>query len=221
MENKKRKPIIVIVYGLINVLYGMSLGIIVFWVGFYLIHFFIPSINIPILWDASYQMDFFHKIGPDDNSKFDFYLYVAGSKMMLYSNLEKLTFLSFAYHSIIIFVTTFLISSLKNILKNIYDGNPFFNENILLIRWIGIILIVTPIVLDFTKYMLFSSMPSNLVMEIKQWNAVFLTYVYKPMLTSFNYLQWLYMAVGGLIIIVLAEVFKYGLQLKQENDLTV
>lgn len=221
MENKKSKPIIVIVYGLINVLYGMSLGVIVFWFGFYLIHFFISSINIPILWDASYNIYFWHKIVPADSSKFDFYLYIAGSKMMLYSNLQKLTFLSFAYHSIIIFATTFLVSSLRKILKNIHDGNPFFNENIILIRWIGIILIVTPILLDITKYILFSSMPSTLVMEIKQWNAVFVTYVYKSMLTSFDYLQWSYMAVGGLIIIVLAEVFKYGLQLKQENDLTV
>lgn len=221
MENKKRKPIIVSAYGLMNILYGMSLGTMIFWFGFYLLHFISTSVNIPIVWDVSYNIDLLHKLGPYENRAHDFYVYVAGSYMMLYSNLEKLSFLSFAYYSILIIVTTFVVSSLRKILKNIYDGEPFVKENVLLIRWIGIVLIINPVALDITKRILVDSLPSTVIVGVKQWNSEYVGYFYKPTLSSLDYLQWLYMAVGGLIIIVLAEVFIYGLQLKQENDLTV
>jgi len=221
MENQKRKSIIIISYRLINVLYGASFGALVFWLGFYILHFVNSSINIPIVWNAFYSIDLVHRFGPYNNGGQDFNLYVAGAKMILYSSSEKLAFLSFGYYSIIILATAFVVSSLRKILKNIYEGELFAKENISLIKWIGTILIVTPIILDLTKYLLVDSLPSTLVVGIKQWNSVSLGYLYKPTLGSIDYLQWFYLAVGGLIIMVLAEVFKYGFHLKQENDLTV
>jgi len=105
---------------------------------------------------------------------------------------------------------------LRRIIKNVFNGNHFAEVNVRYTRIIALLVILVPHVITIMRNTLFSALPQKLIingMEIYRM-------IYAPV-QIFNFVIMPGIILTGLIVLVLAEIFKEGGAIKQENDLTV
>jgi len=102
----------------------------------------------------------------------------------------------------------YLLTLLKQFLLSVKEGNPFINKNVLRFRIFGFVIIGASIIADvlstlpgfFLKNTL--QLPENIRIVNNldlSWEMIFL----------------------GIIFLVIAEVFKIGTVVKEENDYTI
>ena len=103
----------------------------------------------------------------------------------------------------------FICFLLLKIIKTTIDGNPFVMKNVIRLRIIGLLILLTPIVLNF----IYSFYVDSLIKDIKMGNLTFSTKDFGP-------IEYIGIFVG-LIFAVLQEVFRVGIKIKEENELTV
>ena len=110
-------------------------------------------------------------------------------------------------------VFAYLVYTTRKIILTVLDESPFTNLNSKRIRWIGTILVAVPI---FTSN--FSSLLywTNLL-NLESYNK--LTGI-KSVYLNLNIFDWNAVLFGFLFIAV-AEVFRIGVKMKEEQDLTV
>lgn len=95
------------------------------------------------------------------------------------------------------------------IIKTTLDGNPFVMKNVTLLRIIGLLILLTPVVLNFV----YSFYVDSLIKNIKMGSLLFST-------KNFGPVEYIGIFVG-LIFAVLQEVFRVGIKIKEETELTV
>ncbi len=97
---------------------------------------------------------------------------------------------------------------LRRIIRSVAGGSPFIPENVNSFRRIGLIVIAGSILQGITGGLAGLVMMRNLVPPAGvQFNARFTLS-----------LEGLFL---GLVILALAEVFRYGTELQQESDMTI
>lgn len=122
------------------------------------------------------------------------------NEMPVYTKPAIVTFL--IYSLIVMLVTVYLLSVLKNLVKSFSEGRIFTKHQIIGLRLIGqliILLNLTNAVVNFIFRIIFAS-----------------RFQVKMALSDF----WLFIALG-LFFIYLSHIFEKARNLKEENDLTV
>lgn len=120
-----------------------------------------------------------------------------------------------------ILYTGLIILTLKRIIKSLQIKNPFSNKTIRELRLVGILLLlIEPLywIGDATKYYIINNFFMHSITDSGSlaYNAgywVGLNFGQGSLASS-----WI---AAGLIVLILVEVFKQGLQIKEEQDLTI
>jgi hypothetical protein len=113
-------------------------------------------------------------------------------------------------YPVLIWVGMFFICFLLlRIIKTTLEGDPFVMKNVIRLRIIGIIMTLTPLLLKLISDIYVNS----LIVSIKMDNVRLSTYDFEPIVYAGIFI--------GLIFAVLQEVFRSGIKLKEENELTV
>ncbi len=115
-------------------------------------------------------------------------------------------FLSYFGKLLIALGLAFIFYLLRAVLKDILEGDPFSPENIVRIRWIGAMVLVMGFVRPTVEYIAANEILRGLQVQ--------------PLLTlpaPFNAEFILF----SLLILLLAQVWSYGLELKRDQELTV
>ncbi len=100
-----------------------------------------------------------------------------------------------------------LIKQLREILKTVSAGDPFVDSNAKRVRWIGLVLIIATFVEAFADFAVFGYADVTFVTEGFDLDAHF----------SLDFIQ----LIAGLCVLVIAEVFRQGAKLREEQSLTV
>lgn len=106
-----------------------------------------------------------------------------------------------------------VINQLRKILDTIKEGIPFANENIRRIRTLGFCLIGAELVRILVGYFFITYLKGTL--SVPGARLLYLDFAF--------YWEWLNLGVifAGFIILVIAEVFKIGIHLREEQELTI
>ena len=111
---------------------------------------------------------------------------------------------------------TLVIYFLRKVVKNVYERNHFVSENLKSMRRIAYIVMIIPHVIIYLENTLISSLPQSIVI-----NGMKVGKILHGIINIFNFsLSHVYI-LAGLLILMLAEVFKAGKVIQQKNDLTV
>lgn len=105
------------------------------------------------------------------------------------------------------FIAVFTLYQMRQIFGSMADGAPFIRENVWRIRVVGIVVMTVDVLLSLLHVTISNLVVSGMEMDGVQLLSRF-TLSLEPIL-------------AGLIIVALAEVFRYGAELKEETDLTI
>lgn len=104
-----------------------------------------------------------------------------------------------------------ILKPLSKVLSTVIDGNPFAENNWKHISFIGWKVIISIIVVSFVQRLLSSVMIG--MIKFKESNMKISTHI--------DWLLVLFMIFAGLLILIFAQVFKYGTYLQNEYDSTL
>lgn len=114
----------------------------------------------------------------------------------------------------------FMMFTLRKFVVSLKEGNPFVIENVKRLRKLGLLLLmIDP--LKWIGSILFHLTLDNRFQYTDQTTNIFTRLIYKlgHTMGSASFIStWI---VAGLIVLVIAEVFKQGLSMKEEQDLTI
>jgi hypothetical protein len=104
-------------------------------------------------------------------------------------------------------------NQLRKFLFTITEGTPFVDENARRIRMLGFCLIGAELVRIFYQYILITYLKGTVSVPGARISELHFVW----------YLDWLNLEIifGGFIILVIAEVFKVGINLRKEQELTI
>jgi hypothetical protein len=126
------------------------------------------------------------------------------------------SFLAFIYSSIFCCAVLYSLVQIKFIIKIAHEDTPFRADICKSVKKIGLVIILTPVLLLLMEVFLLINFLSKTRFE---WVFRNNWYLFQLFLTAF--IRWFFYSVIGIFFLVIARVFNSGLQLKQENDLTV
>lgn len=114
----------------------------------------------------------------------------------------------------------FIMFTLRKFVTSLKSGNPFIVQNVKRLRTIGfLLLMIDP--LRWVVSLIFQLTLDNRFQYTGQESNIFSRLFYKlgHNLGSASFIStWI---IAGLIVLVIAEVFKQGLKMKHEQDLTI
>ncbi|RYD82407.1 MAG: DUF2975 domain-containing protein [Sphingobacteriales bacterium] len=149
----------------------------------------------------------------DNSAKPIFLMYKGGFARFDYSNISRgltinnltITFLDIAILMVSLAITFQLMKIFSSLIKNqVFDW-----KNIVRLRWIGLFIIIIPVLKYGKNFMFFReakeriNIPGHEIFSYGIGNSFYL------------------MVLLALMVFTLTEIFKYGLGLQRENDLTV
>ncbi|MFT6872373.1 MAG: hypothetical protein ACJAVN_001379 [Roseivirga sp.] len=124
---------------------------------------------------------------------------------------RQLRIISFFVSVFIVAIFYIIVSQLLGLVKSVKLGSPFINQNVKRIRTIGLILITMELFLTVGKVVLNSLLEGSVAFENRLSSAHI--NIGTEILDN-----WFFI---GLMILVIAEVFKQGIAMKQEQELTI
>ena len=176
-------------------------------VGFYLIHGKTPGMILPVVFRST-DKGTLHM--PNSNFEWIFSIPEGTGVIHAFTLPPKVMYLKVLV-SILTFVCTFLtIFLIIKMLKNARDGGFLVAQNAIRLRSIGLLMIVM-FVID-KAYLITSSMYFRGKLEFPGLD-------FTPM-NWYSIQNWSYLFLY-LFLIIIAEAFRLGAQLKEENDLTI
>ncbi|MEW6195362.1 MAG: DUF2975 domain-containing protein [Bacteroidota bacterium] len=209
MKKVFSKNIVSLCYYIFSILFGIFIGITILSIvllaydlltpGFYFRGFYMLTKRLGI--------DFFTIIG---SSFGGFGIFTSFTKDYIVS------LLAFLYSSIFSLTVLYILYQLISIFKKSNQGFPFTLVIVKSIKRIGIAIICAPIVLIFLEALLVL----NTIIKSKFYYG-YIDYFLSPHIILRLFFEWLYYGIIGLFFLFMAEVFRRGLELQQENDLTV
>lgn len=132
----------------------------------------------------------------------------------------------FGNHSFIMSVVDYIIRTTPAVIFLIYfrqilfsaiSNNPFKKKNITRLRIVGLIFLVTPFVIVLTVPIFNLTGFSRNIISFSNLMKISVGYGFYNFYSIVGNIQFLF----GAFIFVVAEVFKLGINLKEENELTV
>ncbi len=117
------------------------------------------------------------------------------------------------YFLILLISVTSFIYFFRKIIFSALEDNPFDKQNVNRLRIVGLILIITPLILHFLYAMNISLIISNHLLNTKIRPGVF-------SLNSNMFAEYLSFIFGAFTLL-LAAVFKLGIKLREEQELTI
>ncbi len=105
---------------------------------------------------------------------------------------------------------------LRKILKRVYNGDHFAIENVRNTRMLAYLIIIVPHIQVIMQNIALSTLPPKLVLDGMEVNRMNL-----GLIQIFNFVILPQYILIGAFVFIIAEIFKVGSSLKEENDLTV
>lgn len=219
---KDRKKVITITYSILSFLWGISFaGVVVAMFGVFFIYTQHPSVDnqlsIPVKLELNQGL-----IITNTNAAFDSYERITVNKQ-IEGNVTLKTPSLFqktlaALRLLLTFLGLFLCVHLpRRILKSIYIGKEFDEQNISDLKLLAYIVMWLPFIITVSNYLLQYSSINTITRSLVCLKSDAFRYT-NGITLDYNFL--LFIAVGG-IIYTFAAVFETGNNIKQENDLTV
>ena len=211
MKNIKKKTSLVFAYNSLSIFLGIAIGGILIWSAIYLYHFINPEYHFPNYWSKGITSHTTLLIS-------DRFGFAAIPAKFVFRMNETEIFLSFLHLLIIMSGVTIGTYFLLRVIKNVFNIEPFLAENIKNIKIVGYTVIITPILEGIIKIYLIYTVDAVPVLSKGMTGTVCWSMVER---IPEELLLDLFFLMGGFILIIISQVFEYGVKIKQENDLTV
>lgn len=118
----------------------------------------------------------------------------------LFILLSMISFLVICYSFIVFYL-------IKRIVDSIKIGSPFINKNVKLLFQIGLMVLSLPVVI--------------VLVDICLYNWITDTYNFHGFIIHPNFNFNLELFTGGILLIFIAEIFKHGVKLREDQELTI
>ncbi len=127
--------------------------------------------------------------------------------------LDKDSVLYIVFYNLWLLMGLFISFQLYTIFRALYKKSTFEGRNTLKLRWIASTIIVMPLIKNLAQYFFTSFARSNFLLE---GHAIHL-----PQNDSFFQFPYLPYLVVGLLVFAIIEIYKEGMRLQSEADLTI
>lgn len=198
---------LMVIYSILSFTLSMVVTLLIVWTGLFLYSVLFFKELMPIMWGLSANLNL-QTLGVAKKLTENIWLGSAESSIIVFNPSFGLALYSYLYMAIIAGAFTYVILITRKIISSVLEGNPFKKINGVRLRIIGIILIALPIVLQIASHIVLNS----------------IRIVGSKGVNSFSSSYGTYASVGfvfGLLLLVIAEVFRVGVMMKEEQDLTV
>ena len=212
MKGKKIRDLgLKTIYSILSVLWGIAIAGGVLTIIMCVVNIFVKGQTWPIDFvkaNLDTKLLGLDEILPKDvfigNAQLTLFIYKPSTLLIIISYLKLLTYeIIFAY----------LVFSTRKIILTVLDESPFIKRNADRIRKIGTVLVAVPI------------LTSIVTLLISYLNLLNLGYYYsikgiKSIFINLNIFDW-NAVLFGFLFLAISEVFRIGVKLKEEQDLTV
>jgi hypothetical protein len=208
METKQTKyPGLKVIYSILSFFWGSVLTLLILWTGLFLYSVLIAKEYMPIMWGLTANLNL-QTLGVATKLTENIWLSTTESSIIIFNPSFGLSLYSYLYMLIIAGAFGYVILITRKIISSILDGSPFKKINSVRLRIIGIILIAVPIVLQIVSHIVLNSINIMGAKGINSFSSSYSAYAS----TGFIF---------GLLFLVISEVFRIGVLMKEEQDLTV
>ena len=212
MEGKKIRDLgLKTIYSILSVLWGIAIAGGVLTIIMCVVNIFVKGQTWPIDFvkaNLDTKLLGLDEILPKDvfigNAQLTLFIYKPSTLLIIISYLKLLTYeIIFAY----------LVFSTRKIILTVLDESPFIKRNADRIRKIGTVLVAVPI------------LTSIVTLLISYLNLLNLGYYYsikgiKSIFINLNIFDW-NAVLFGFLFLAISEVFRIGVKMKEEQDLTI
>ena len=195
------------IYSILSFFWGAVLTLLVLWTGLFFYSVLFAKEYMPIMWGLTANLNL-ETLGVATKLTENIWLSSAESSIIVFKPSFGLSLYSYFYMMIIAGAFGYVILITRKIISSVLEGNPFQKINSVRLRIIGIILITVPIVLQIASRIVLNSISIVGTKGINSFSSSYGTY------SSAGF-------VFGLLFLVIAEVFRVGVLMKEEQDLTV
>ena len=140
-----------------------------------------------------------YKVTTSDSGKFELYIDTKGyPKELIINKLSQLLYL---------FIIGFILLQIRGLAKSILDDKPFGKSNISRLKRIGHAIIILGVIHPLINRYLAALAEDHITISgLELW--------------PYTYIDWSYYVLG-LVFLLIARVFKKGIELREENALTI
>ncbi len=131
------------------------------------------------------------------------------TSLLVYRPSQIISLYSCLYITIVGGGMAYILFLIRKIVMTVYNGNPFVRENAKRMRIVAIVIVFAPLLLDILSRFAVSSL-----LQGRSFPGLVLTY------RGFGEQNYTLIPFG-LLLFVISEVFRIGVTLKEESDLTV
>jgi hypothetical protein len=195
------------IYSILSFLWGSVLTLMVLWTGLFFYSILFAKEYLPIMWGLAANLNL-QTLGVATKLTENIWLSTAESSIIVFNPSFGLSLYSYLYMLTIVGAFGYVILITRKIISSVLDGNPFKKVNSVRLRMIGVILIAVPIVLQIVSHIVLNSISIVGTKGINSFSSSYGTYA------SAGF-------VFGLLFLVISEVFRVGVLMKEEQDLTV
>lgn len=208
MKEKKSKYLgLKVIYSILSFIWGSILALLILWTGLFLYSLVFAKEYIPIFWGLTANLNL-QSLGVTTKLTEDIWLGTTESSVIVINPSLGLALYSYFYFLFFFGAFGYAIFITRKIILSVIVGNPFVKANSDRIRIIGITLIAVPIILRISSYLVLNSLEIVKTKGIISFSGSF---------TNFSEAGLIF----GLLFLVISEVFRVGLLMKEEQDLTV
>lgn len=174
-----------------------------------LIMLLIKGRPLNFLWGLSVNL--FRTNNPLVNYTQKIYIVDLSGSLLFFEPSLSVKLFSGIYPIIVWTCISYVIFLMTRIVKTTLHGSPFIMQNVKRLRIIGALIVLTPLVLHFSQYIFVSSLLHNVRIDNTSLSAYGLA-----SMEIIDVIEGL-----GLLFLVLSLVFRIGIKIKEENELTV
>ena len=213
MKDKKIRDIgLKTIYSILSVLWGIAIAGGVITIVMFVVNLFIKNAQMWPIDFVKANLDL-KALKLDTSLPKNIFLANNDATLLLHNPSVWLVVISYLKFILYEAVFAYLVYTTRKIILTVLDESPFTNLNSKRIRWIGTILVAVPIFTSILSSLLYWT---NLL-NLESYNK--LTGI-KSVYLNLNIFDWNAVLFGFLFIAV-AEVFRIGVKMKEEQDLTV
>ncbi len=213
MEEKKIRDLgLKIVYSILSVLWGIAIAGGVLTIVMLVTNLFISNAQMWPIDFVKVNLDL-KALKLDTTLPKNIFLADNNATVFLYNPSVWLVAISYLKFVLYEAVFAYLVYTTRKIILTVLDENPFTNLNSKRIRWIGTILVAVPIFTSIFSSLLYWTNLLNLE-SYNKFTGI------KSVYLNLNIFDW-NAVLFGFLFISIAEVFRIGVRIKEEQDLTV
>ena len=208
MEINKNKHIgLKFIYSVLSFTWGMIVPLLLLWTGLFIYSTFFSKELLPVMWGLSARLNL-QTLGVAKKLTDNIWLSSTDSSIIVFNPSFGLSLYSYLYFIIVVSAIGYVVLMTRRIISSVLEGSPFIKTNSLRLRVIGLILIIVPVFLQVFSYIMLNSINILNTNRITSFSSSYGSYTFAGF-------------VFGLLFLVIDEVFRVGVAMKEEQDLTV